>query len=285
MNASATLSPDGNVENLSTDAWRNALDVNFTGVFLMCNMSWGISAPQAAAQSSTLRRAMGTSACGSLGLLLDESRAHAFHARPGNRLRPAQYPRQHHLSRDPSTRRARFAGSARARTRTRCADAGRFLAAQARSKKSLQRRSFSRRMKPRSSRARTFWWTADKRRSRARRFRTFTRARPESRKSRGTSVAEQGSNEISPAWTNRSRGFGNCIWNRRQRRPDDHCPEADRFRTFERALSIGINYFDTSPDYGKGRAEENLGSALKRFGREAGRALCLVQNRDHARRC
>ncbi len=28
-------------------------------------------------------------------------------------------------------------------------------------------------------------------------------------------------------------------------------PEADRFRTFERALSIGINYFDTSPDYGR----------------------------------
>jgi aryl-alcohol dehydrogenase-like predicted oxidoreductase len=50
-------------------------------------------------------------------------------------------------------------------------------------------------------------------------------------------------------------------------------PEADRFRTFERALSIGINYFDTSPDYGKGRAEENLGTALKRFGREAGRPL------------
>ena len=40
-NASATLSPDGNVENLSTDAWRNALDVNFTGVFLMCKHVMG----------------------------------------------------------------------------------------------------------------------------------------------------------------------------------------------------------------------------------------------------
>ena len=29
------------------------------------------------------------------------------------------------------------------------------------------------------------------------------------------------------------------------------------------AIDHGINYFDTSPDYGKGRAEENLGRALK----------------------
>lgn len=52
-------------------------------------------------------------------------------------------------------------------------------------------------------------------------------------------------------------------------------PEADRFTTFERALAIGVNYFDTSPDYGKGRAEENLGAALKRFGQEAGRPLYI----------
>ena len=51
--------------------------------------------------------------------------------------------------------------------------------------------------------------------------------------------------------------------------------EADRFTTFERALAIGVNYFDTSPDYGKGRAEENLGAALKRFGQEAGRPLYI----------
>jgi aryl-alcohol dehydrogenase-like predicted oxidoreductase len=29
------------------------------------------------------------------------------------------------------------------------------------------------------------------------------------------------------------------------------------------AIDAGINYFDTSPDYGRGRAEENLGRALK----------------------
>jgi NAD(P)-dependent dehydrogenase (short-subunit alcohol dehydrogenase family) len=41
VNSSATLSPDGNVEQLSTQAWRNALDVNFTGVFLMCKHTMG----------------------------------------------------------------------------------------------------------------------------------------------------------------------------------------------------------------------------------------------------
>jgi L-glyceraldehyde 3-phosphate reductase len=50
-------------------------------------------------------------------------------------------------------------------------------------------------------------------------------------------------------------------------------PEADRWKSFEYALSIGVNYFDTSPDYGKGRAEENLGLALKRFAREVPRPL------------
>ena len=50
-------------------------------------------------------------------------------------------------------------------------------------------------------------------------------------------------------------------------------PDADRLKTFEYALSIGINYFDTSPDYGKGRAEENLGRALKLFGKDARRPL------------
>lgn len=44
-----------------------------------------------------------------------------------------------------------------------------------------------------------------------------------------------------------------------------NAPEAERLRSFERALELGINYFDTSPDYGKGRAEENLGAALKTF--------------------
>ena len=50
-------------------------------------------------------------------------------------------------------------------------------------------------------------------------------------------------------------------------------PEEDRFGAFERALEMGVNYFDTSPDYGKGRAEENLGRALRRFAGAAGRPL------------
>jgi aryl-alcohol dehydrogenase-like predicted oxidoreductase len=33
-----------------------------------------------------------------------------------------------------------------------------------------------------------------------------------------------------------------------------------------RALDLGINYFDTSPDYGKGRAEVQLGEALRELG-------------------
>lgn len=41
VNASATASPDGNVETLSTAAWREAIDVNFTGVFLMCKYTMG----------------------------------------------------------------------------------------------------------------------------------------------------------------------------------------------------------------------------------------------------
>ena len=41
VNASATASPDGNVETLSTAAWREAIDVNFTGVFLMCKFVMG----------------------------------------------------------------------------------------------------------------------------------------------------------------------------------------------------------------------------------------------------
>lgn len=42
--------------------------------------------------------------------------------------------------------------------------------------------------------------------------------------------------------------------------------ETERARSLERALEHGINFFDTSPDYGKGAAETNLGSALKTLG-------------------
>ena len=38
--------------------------------------------------------------------------------------------------------------------------------------------------------------------------------------------------------------------------------EQEQLEALERALELGINFFDTSPDYGKGRAETNLGRAL-----------------------
>ncbi len=43
---------------------------------------------------------------------------------------------------------------------------------------------------------------------------------------------------------------------------------AERQRAVDAAIAAGINYFDTSPDYGRGRAEENLGRALKGRRRE-----------------
>ena len=41
----------------------------------------------------------------------------------------------------------------------------------------------------------------------------------------------------------------------------------DQHRTFERALELGINYWDTSPDYGDhvGLAETNIGKLMKEF--------------------
>lgn len=41
VNAAAAVTPDGNVENLALDAWKRALDINFTGVFLMCKYTMG----------------------------------------------------------------------------------------------------------------------------------------------------------------------------------------------------------------------------------------------------
>ena len=40
----------------------------------------------------------------------------------------------------------------------------------------------------------------------------------------------------------------------------------ERVRAVERALELGVNYFDTSPDYGKEAAERNLGQALREVG-------------------
>jgi Aldo/keto reductase family len=40
----------------------------------------------------------------------------------------------------------------------------------------------------------------------------------------------------------------------------------DQIRTIACALELGVTYFDNAPDYGAGRAEENLGRALKAIG-------------------
>lgn len=39
-----------------------------------------------------------------------------------------------------------------------------------------------------------------------------------------------------------------------------------QLEAIERALDAGINYFDTSPDYGKGVAETNIGKAMREIG-------------------
>lgn len=46
-----------------------------------------------------------------------------------------------------------------------------------------------------------------------------------------------------------------------------------------RALELGVNYFDTSPDYGKGMAEVNLGRALKKL---AARPIVATKAEVHA---
>jgi L-glyceraldehyde 3-phosphate reductase len=40
----------------------------------------------------------------------------------------------------------------------------------------------------------------------------------------------------------------------------------EQLRVIERALALGITYFDNAPDYGDGKAEENLGRVLKQLG-------------------
>src|ERR1041385_9091193 len=40
----------------------------------------------------------------------------------------------------------------------------------------------------------------------------------------------------------------------------------EQHRAVARALELGINYFDTAPDYGNGAAEDNLGRVLRALG-------------------
>lgn len=50
---------------------------------------------------------------------------------------------------------------------------------------------------------------------------------------------------------------------------------AEREKTLARALDAGINFFDTSPDYGKGAAETNLGAGLKKIGASTARDVII----------
>ena len=45
-----------------------------------------------------------------------------------------------------------------------------------------------------------------------------------------------------------------------------HGSHAEQRRGVARALELGINYFDTAPDYGDGAAEANLGQVLRQLG-------------------
>ena len=45
-----------------------------------------------------------------------------------------------------------------------------------------------------------------------------------------------------------------------------HGSHAEQRRAVARALELGINYFDTAPDYGDGAAEANLGQVLRQLG-------------------
>ena len=42
---------------------------------------------------------------------------------------------------------------------------------------------------------------------------------------------------------------------------------AEQLPIVDRALELGVNYFDNAPDYGNGVAETNLGIVLKRSAR------------------
>lgn len=44
-------------------------------------------------------------------------------------------------------------------------------------------------------------------------------------------------------------------------------PEAEAYATIERALALGINYFDTAPHYGTGLSEHRLGHVLRKLSR------------------
>ena len=51
--------------------------------------------------------------------------------------------------------------------------------------------------------------------------------------------------------------------------------EAEAIAALRRAVELGLNYFDTSPSYGNGRAERHLGLGLREFSSEERSHLCI----------
>ena len=65
-----------------------------------------------------------------------------------------------------------------------------------------------------------------------------------------------------------SRGFGTWALGGEYWGPQNH---KDSVRALHKALTLGINHFDTAPVYGKGRAEQILGQQLKKI-----RSSCII---------
>ncbi len=65
-----------------------------------------------------------------------------------------------------------------------------------------------------------------------------------------------------------SRGFGSWALGGEYWGPQNH---QDSVRALHRALTLGVNHFDTAPVYGKGRSEQILGQQLKKI-----RRTCII---------
>lgn len=63
-------------------------------------------------------------------------------------------------------------------------------------------------------------------------------------------------------------GYGCMRWSTIEGDPDDKLDQEEINRLVDKAIAYGVNYFDTSPAYCKGRSEEATGIALSRHPRD-----------------
>ncbi len=63
-------------------------------------------------------------------------------------------------------------------------------------------------------------------------------------------------------------GYGCMRWPTIEGDPDDKLDQEEINRLVDKAIAYGVNYFDTSPAYCKGRSEEATGIALSRHPRD-----------------